>query len=104
MMGVSVRAERTALEAMTVAQLRTRYALVFDEPASSRHRDHLIRRILWRLQALDEGGLSERARRRAAAAIAIPDLPYWSHAILAFTGLPTVRCCADSELIRFRDY
>src|SRR6185369_894995 len=31
----------------------------------SRHKQHLVRRIAWRLQALAQGDLSERARRRA---------------------------------------
>ena len=38
---------------------------VFGEPVRSRHRQYLIRRIAWRLQANAEGGLTERARRRA---------------------------------------
>jgi hypothetical protein len=56
----------TALETMTLAELRTRYAELFDETTRSRHRQSLIRRIVWRLQALEEGDLSERAGRRAA--------------------------------------
>ena len=50
---------------MTVGQLRQRYLDVFGEPTRSGHKQHLIRRIAWRLQALAEGDLSERARRRA---------------------------------------
>ncbi len=53
------------LETMSVAELRHRYAELFGEPASTRNRQRLIRRILWRLQALAEGDLSQRARRRA---------------------------------------
>lgn len=53
------------LEALAVAQLRARYAEVFDEPTRSGNRQWLVRRIAWRLQALAEGDLSERARRRA---------------------------------------
>jgi hypothetical protein len=54
------------LEAMTVAELRTRYAQLFGEATRVGHKTWLIRRIAWRLQALAEGDLSERARRRAA--------------------------------------
>ncbi len=32
----------------------------------SRHKDFLWKRIAWRLQANEEGDLSERAKRRAA--------------------------------------
>ncbi len=46
-------------------QVRERYAKVFGEKPRSRHKTYLIRRIAWRLQAIEEGGLSERARRRA---------------------------------------
>ena len=53
------------LETMRVAELRHRYAELFGEPASTRHRQRLLGRILWRLQAVEEGDLSERARRRA---------------------------------------
>ena len=64
-MPVDVDREMAALERMTLAELRTRYAELFGEPTHSRHRRSLIRRIGWRLQALAEGDLSERARRRA---------------------------------------
>ncbi|MGV6815284.1 MAG: DUF2924 domain-containing protein [Phycisphaerales bacterium] len=49
---------------MTVPQLRQRYAEVFGEPTRTKSRVHLIKRIAWRTQALREGDLSERARRR----------------------------------------
>jgi hypothetical protein len=38
---------------------------VFQEETRCRHREHLFRRIAWRLQALAEGDLSQRARGRA---------------------------------------
>ena len=53
------------LAVMTVADLKERYAEVFGEPARSSHKRFLIKRITWRTQALAEGGLSERARKRA---------------------------------------
>jgi hypothetical protein len=36
---------------------------------------HLIRKIAWRMQALAEGDLSERARRRAAELANAADVP-----------------------------
>ncbi len=57
--------EITALQKMTVVDLRGRYAEVFGETTTSRHKQFLVRRILWRMQANAEGGLSERALRRA---------------------------------------
>lgn len=54
------------LQGMTAGELRERYAEVFGEATRSGNRRWLMRRIAWRLQALAEGGLSERARKRAA--------------------------------------
>lgn len=45
--------------------MQDHYIDVFGEPVRSRHRQYLIRRIAWRLLANAEGGLSERALRRA---------------------------------------
>ena len=53
-----------ALRQLTAGQLRDRYAELFGEPPRSGHREHLVRRIAWRMQARREGDLSERARRR----------------------------------------
>jgi hypothetical protein len=56
----------TALREMSPAQLREKYLEVFGEPSRSGNKDFLFKRIAWRLQSLAEGGLSERARQRAA--------------------------------------
>ena len=58
--------ELTALQRLTIQQLRARYAAVHGEGTSASNRTWLIKRIAWRLQALAEGDLTERARRRAA--------------------------------------
>jgi hypothetical protein len=50
---------------LTVHELRSRYGEVFGEPTLANNRVWLIKRIAWRLQALAEGDLYERARRRA---------------------------------------
>jgi hypothetical protein len=55
-----------ALQEMTLADLREKYHEVFGEETRSRHKDFLWKRIAWRMQALEQGDLSERARRRAA--------------------------------------
>jgi hypothetical protein len=46
--------------------LRAKYAEVFGETTNGRHMEWIIKRIGWRMQANAEGGLTERARRRAA--------------------------------------
>ena len=58
----------------TVAQLHNRYLEVFGEPSRSNHKQFLVRRIAWRLQALAEGDLSERARERALSLARDADL------------------------------
>jgi len=61
----AVLMEVEKLRRATLAGLREKYREVFQEETRSRHREHLFRRIAWRLQALAEGDLSERARGRA---------------------------------------
>ena len=63
-MALNLGREVAALKRMSLSRLRERYAQVFGETTRSRHRGFLIRRIAWRLQAMEEGGLSERARMR----------------------------------------
>ena len=73
-MGMNIGKEVAALRRCTAAELRKRYAEVFGEETRSRHKEYLLRRIAWRLQARAEGGLSERARRRAAKLAADSDV------------------------------
>lgn len=65
-MTLNVAREVALLKKQTAAALRTRYADLFGETTRSGHKAWLVKRIAWRLQALAEGDLSERARRRAA--------------------------------------
>jgi hypothetical protein len=58
--------EQAALEKLSIGQLRERFAELFGATTHTANRVWLIRRILWRMQALAEGDLSERARQRAA--------------------------------------
>ena len=53
------------MELMTTHELRERYTAVYNEGTNARNKKWLIKRIAWRMQANVEGGLSERARRRA---------------------------------------
>jgi hypothetical protein len=64
-MTVNVAREAAALQRLTLAQLRQRYAEVYHETTNAGNRVWLVKRILWRLQAMAEGDLSERARQRA---------------------------------------
>jgi len=61
----TLREQIEGLRHMTVGQLKDKYREVFEEESRSNHKQFLFRRIAWRIQANVEGGLSERARRRA---------------------------------------
>lgn len=64
-MKLNVGKELAALKRMTPAELRDKYAEVFGEASRSGHKEWLVKKIIWRLQANAEGDLSERAKRRA---------------------------------------
>jgi hypothetical protein len=65
-MPINVGKEVAALQRMTVKQLRERYVEVFGDETRTGNKAWLVKRIAWRIQAIAEGGLSERARQRAA--------------------------------------
>ena len=65
-MSPTTAARVAQLTTMTVSQLRETYRETFGESTASRHHQWLVRRLAWRFQANEEGGLSERARARAA--------------------------------------
>lgn len=64
-MTMNVGRQIAELRRMTVTQLRQKHVEAFGEPTRSGHKDYLVKRIAWRLQAQEAGDLSERARRRA---------------------------------------
>jgi hypothetical protein len=64
-MDPALRSEIDALRKLTTRALQDRYQKLFGEASPSSNRDHLFRRIAWRLQARAEGGLNDRTRRRA---------------------------------------
>jgi hypothetical protein len=65
-MDQAVWIEMEKLRRASLAALRQKYREVFEEETQCRHRGHLFRRIAWRLQALAEGDLTQRARQRAS--------------------------------------
>jgi hypothetical protein len=65
-MVVSVGKELAELEKLSVSQLRDKYAEVFGDATTAGNKDWLRKRIAWRIQAIAEGDLSQRARERAA--------------------------------------
>ena len=61
----NIATEIATLQKLSTSELRGRYAEVFGESTRVGNKTWLIKRIAWRLQALAEGDLSERARQRA---------------------------------------
>src|SRR5262245_9079405 len=65
-MHLNVGKEVAALQRMTVKELRAKDADVSGEETTANNKGWLVKRIACWLQALAEGGLSERALKRAA--------------------------------------
>src|SRR5260370_38443771 len=80
--------ELAALARLGATDLRHRYAEVFGEPTRTGNKTWLVRRIAWRLQALAEGDLSERARRRAEQLAQDADLRLTSPRLAIATAAP----------------
>ena len=53
------------LSELSIGQLAAKYEKLFGEKCRSRNRRYVYRRVAWKMQADDEGGLSERAILRA---------------------------------------
>src|SRR5437762_9212599 len=57
--------ELEELQRAPIERLRVKCRELFGEEPRSRHKEQSFRRIAWRMQALVEGELAQRARRRA---------------------------------------
>jgi hypothetical protein len=66
--------EIAQLGGMKTKALQRRYYEAFGEPSNSGNAAYLRKRIAWRIQFLAEGGLSERAKKRAAELACEADL------------------------------
>ena len=76
-----MKAERTIVEEIqelrkaSVPELVERYEELFGKPPRTKHREHLWRRIAWKIQEQRFGGLSQTAKQRLDELIADLDLP-----------------------------
>ncbi len=64
-MGPNIGKEIADLKQMSVRELREKYEAAFGEPTRAGNKGWLFKQIAWRIQALAERDLPERARRRA---------------------------------------
>ena len=62
----SISQQISTLPRLSVQQLQRRYAEVYGDTTTARNKVWLVKRVAWKIQANAEGGLSERARLRAA--------------------------------------
>lgn len=73
-MDSAIYVEIENLRKQSTRVLRAQYRELFGQDSPSGNRTHLYRRIAWRLQAQVAGGLSDRARKRAAELASEHDL------------------------------
>jgi hypothetical protein len=97
-MKIDLDQEVSRLKQATVGALRQRYAEVFGEYPRTGNKTWLLRRILWRLQALAEGDLSQRAQRQAALLANDADLRLYPPQSSQGTSFPTLDRPRDSRL------
>lgn len=64
-MSPNTKVKLAELSELTIGQLVAKYEKLFGEKCRSRNRRYVYRRVAWKMQADDEGGLSERAILRA---------------------------------------
>ncbi len=60
----SIPARIAQLQEMSVGELREEWRKLYGEEPRSRHRVWLWKRLAWRIQELEYGGLSDRAKKR----------------------------------------
>lgn len=89
-MDLSVNRAIEQLRNRKLAVLKRKYREVFSEDPRSSNKQFLFRRIAWRLQADAEGGLSHRARCRAAEIADDADLGTRAPNRVAASPAPTV--------------
>ena len=63
-MDKSMLSQISALQRKSVAELQAEWIRLYGEPTRSRNKQFLYRRIAWRIQELQHGGLSDHARSR----------------------------------------
>ena len=87
------------LRQMTTAQLQRKYRELFGQASHSNHKNYLFRRVAWRVQALVEGGLSERARQYAREIASDADLRLCAPQQLLLGARPTARVARASRQV-----
>jgi len=71
---MDLEGELSRLQDMTVPELRRRHRELFGQEATSHHRQHLVRRMAWWLQAEIERSLPENLRQHTLSIARDPTL------------------------------
>ena len=99
-MTTSVLGRIAALQRMSVGDLQGEWLRLYGEPTRSRNNQFLFRRLAWRLQELQHGGLSDRAEERIAE-LSLDSFIRGrtpTHAVAAAALQPTPRPRRDARL------
>ena len=74
-MSQTITQQLKALETATVAELAAQYEALHGVPPRVKNKGFLRRRVAWKLQEREYGGLSDRAKARLEELLAQVDLP-----------------------------
>ena len=66
-MDTSILSQIGALQRMPVSDLQAKWLRLYGEPTRSRNKQFLFRRLAWRIQELQHGGLTDGAKQRIDA-------------------------------------
>ena len=84
----TITQEINELRSMRVPDLVERYETLYGKPPRTKHREHLWRRIAWKIQEQRFGGLSQVAKQKLDELIAEIDLPLPQHGQTVGGALP----------------
>jgi hypothetical protein len=102
-MKADIEVEIDKLRKLPAVALRAKYRELFGEESRSGNPQLLFRRVAWRIQALAEGDLSERARKRALELANDADLrvlPLKAFLKASMSGGPDPRLPAPGTILR----
>ncbi len=74
----SIAASVNALQSMSIPKLKDKYRELYGKEISIANKGYLIKKIAWRIQEIEYGGLSEQVKQRAleiAKTINLPEKP-----------------------------
>ncbi len=95
----SIPARIAQLQEMSVGELREEWRKLYGEEPRSRHRVWLWKRLAWRIQELEYGGLSDRAKKRLEELMPTAELALRTpRDLLKDVELPPSRAIRDKRI------